>query len=196
MKRFMILVAMAAMTMSVMAQVASVRLTIGLNGVEIEEAKAMQPDTVMPNGEWQKVVQSEMTAKDGFKYVRQVLAKIVPNYQHNVQLEDTTDCKLVVTTALPLMAKAKSGYWYQGSYNLTITITMKDNRYRVSGEEVKCLTGIDVNVPGVDTSQGLPFNIVEKNTDGSIQHDLRLKAGILVAQINKMLKKQKADNDF
>ena len=192
MKRFVILAAMAAMTVSVMAQAGSVRNTIGLEGVEIEKTKVMQPDTVMPNGEWQKVVQSEMTAKDGFKYVRQMLAKIVPNYQHNVQLEDTTDCKLVVTAALPLMAKTKSGYWYHGSYNLTL----KDNRYRVSGEEVKCRTGIDVNVPGVDTSQGLPFHIVSKDTDGAMQRDLRWKAGKLVALIDKMLKKQKADNDF
>lgn len=195
MKKFFVLALMSMVVLTAEAQTV-VRQMVDLNGIEIEEGKAMQPDTVMPNGEWQRVVQSEMTAKDGFKYMRQVLAKVVPDYQHNMQVADTADYKIVVTAALPLMAKTKSGYWYQGSYNLTLTFAMKDNRYRVSGEGVKCQTGLEVNVPGVDTSQGLSFHIVSKNTEGALQRDLQSKAGQLVALFDKMLKKQKMEDDF
>ena len=187
---------MAAMAVGVMAQGGVGRRMINLDGVEFEVAKTMRPDTVMPNGEWQKVMESQMLAKDGFKYMRQALAKLVPDYQQNVQLEDTTDCKVIVKVALPLMARSKSGYWNKGLYNLTLTVAMKDNRYRVSGEEVKCETGLNIRVPGVDTSEGLSFSSIGKDTDGELQRDLQRRAGELVAQIDKMLKKQKADDDF
>ena len=198
MKRLVILAAMALVVLVAGAQGGSVRKAIELNGVGLEAAKAMQPDTVMPSGEWQRVMQTEMTAKEGFKYMRQVLAKLVPDYQRNVQLEDTTDCKLVVTAALPLMARKKSGYWLHGQYNLALTIAMKDNRYRVSGEDVKCQTGLEVglNVPGVDTSQGLSFSTIGKDTDGELQRDLQSRVGELLTLIDKMLKKQKEDEDF
>jgi len=198
MKRLVILAAMALVVLAAGAQVRGTRRIIELNGIKVEEARAMRPDTVMPNGEWQRVVQSEMTAKEGFKYMRQVLAKVVPNFQQNVQLEDTTDCKLVVTAALPLMARKKSGYWLHGQYNLALTIAMKDNRYRVSGEDVKCQTGLEVglNVPGVDTSQGLSFSTIGKDTDGELQRDLQSRVGELLTLIDAMLKKQKADDDF
>lgn len=196
MKRVFICVCLAVMTLAAVAQVGMGRRVIELDGVKAEESRAMRPDTVLTNGEWQRVVQSQMTAKECFKYMRQVLARMVPDYQRNVQLEDTTDCKLVVTVALPLMAKATNGYWYQGFYNLTLTVAMKDNRYRVSGENVKCQTGMEVNVPGVDTSQGLSFKIVSAETGGGMQRDLRWRAGQLVALIDKKLKRQKADNEW
>lgn len=194
MKRVFICVFLAVMTLAAVAQVGMGRRVIELDGVKAEESRAMRPDTVMPNGEWQRVVQTEMTAKECFKYMRQAMAKVMPDYQRNVQLEDSTDCKLVVTVALPLMAKTVNGYWYQGFYNLTLTLAMKDNRYRVSGENVKCQTGL--NVPGADNSQGLSFGIVSKDTNGGMQRDMRWKAGQLVALIDRTMKKQKADNEW
>ena len=194
----MIMAAVVLTTQATMAQGlrAQGRRMINTDGVEVEVIKAMRPDTVTPNGEWQKVVEMQMPAKEGFKYMRQALAKLVPDYQHNVQLEDTADCKIVAKVALPLRAQSKNGYWNQGQYNLTLTVMMKDNRYRVSGEDVKCETGLDIRVPGVDTSEGLEFSSYNKDSDGSFQRDLQWKAGQLMAKIDSMLKKQKTDNDF
>jgi hypothetical protein len=191
MKKMFILALMSVMVSAVSAQVVNTESVMGNR-----EATKMRPDTVMPNGEWQKVVETTLTAKEGFKYMRQTLAKIVPNYQRNVQMEDTTDCRLVVMTALPLMARAGSGYWLQGFYRMTLTVIVKDNRYRVSAEQVKCQTDLTVNVPGVDTSQGISFQTMSKGTNGGMQKDLRWQAGRMLAKIDAMLKKQKADDDF
>ena len=191
MKKIFVLALMAVVTvLQMQAQV------VNTDDVSVEDVKILLPDTVMPNGEWQKVVETTLTAKEGFKYMRQTLAKIVSNYQRNVQLEDTTDCRLVVMTALPLMVRAGSGYWLQGFYRMTLTVIMKDNRYRVSAEQVKCQTDLTVNVPGVDTSQGMSFQTMSKDTDGGMQKDLRWQAGRMLAKIDAMLKKQKADDDF
>ena len=191
MKKIFVLALMAVVTvLQMQAQV------VNTDDVSVEDVKILLPDTVMPNGEWQKVVETTLTAKEGFKYMRQTLAKIVSNYQRNVQLEDTTDCRLVVMTALPLMVRAGSGYWLQGFYRMTLTVIMKDNRYRVSAEQVKCQTDLTVNVPGVDTSQGMSFQTMSKDTDGGMQKDLRWQAGRMLTKIDAMLKKQKADDDF
>lgn len=191
MKKIFVLALMAVVTvLQIQAQV------VNTDDVSVEDVKILRPDTVMPNGEWQKVMETTLTAKEGFKYMRQTLAKIVPNYQRNVQLEDTTDCRLVVMTALPLMARDGSGYWLQGLYNMTLTVITKDNRYRVSAEQVKCQTDLTVNVPGVDTSQGISFQTMSKGTNGGMQKDLRWQAGRMLAKIDAMLKKQKADDDF
>lgn len=194
MKRLVIFAAMALVVLAAGAQGGGVRKAIELGGVKPEAAKAMQPDTVMPNGEWQRVVQSEMTAKEGFKYMRRVLAKVMPDFQQNVQLEDTTDCKLVVTAAVPLMASAKMGSYtslLEGLYDMTLTLMMKDNRYRISCEPVKCvLVG---STPGQAT---MTMADVIRHTNGLLQNDLKFKAGKLIALIDAMLKKQKADEDF
>lgn len=191
MKKFFVLAVVAVVAVLQMsAQV------VNTDNVSVEDVEILRPDTVMPNGEWQKVVETTLTAKEGFKYMRQTLVKIVSNYQRNVQLEDTTDCRLVVMAALPLMARAGSGYWLQGFYNMTLTVIVKDNRYRVSAEQVKCQTDITVNVPGVDNSQGMSFQMMSKDTNGGMQKDLRWQAGRMMAKIDAMLKKQKADDDF
>lgn len=195
MRRIMIFAAMALIVMSAAAQGVVRRQVIDLKSVKIEEAKAMRPDTVMPNGDWQKVVQTEMSAKDGFKYARQVLAKLVPDYQNNVQLEDTTDCKLVVTGALPLLASAKIGDYtslLEGMYDITLTILIKDSRYRISCESVKCLLGNSSPAAQVI----MPMADLISKTGSSLQKNLRIEAGRLVAMIDRMLKKQKSDNDF
>lgn len=198
MKKFFVWALMSMITATMCGQVGNGRRVIELDGIKAEESKVMRPDTVMPNGEWQKVIETKLTAKEGFKYMRQVLAKLVPDYQRNVQLEDTADCKLIMKVALPLMARKVSGYWLHGQYNLTLTVAMKDNRYRVSGEEVKCQTGLEVglNVPGVDTSLGLSFDTIGKDTDGALQRDLQWKAGQLVVMIDKMLRKQVSEEYF
>ena len=33
-----------------------------------QAATALQPDSVTPNGEWQKVIETTLTGKEGFKY--------------------------------------------------------------------------------------------------------------------------------
>lgn len=195
-KRMFLMATMVLVALAAQAQIGIGGKAIDLMSVEMGKAKAMRPDTVMPNGEWQKVKETQMSAKKCFKHMRQTLAKIVPNYQRNVQLEDTTDNKIIFAASLPLMARANNGYWYRGFYNLTLTIVMKDNRFRVAGENVKCQTGLDVNVPGVDTSQGLDFKIVGKETNGELQRDLQWKAGQLMVLIDDTLKKLKSEDDF
>lgn len=196
MKRMILMAAMVLVALAAQAQIGIGGKTIDLMSVDMGKAKVMRPDTVMPNGEWQKVEETQLSAKECFKYMRQALAKIVPNYQRNVQLEDTTDNKIIFAASLPLMARANNGYWYHGFYNLTLTIVMKDNRFRVAGENVKCETGLDVSVPGVDTSQGLEFKIVGEDTNGELQRDLQWKAGMLMALIDDTLKKLKSEDDF
>ena len=76
----MVLVALTAMGQMIRVA-AQEKQAVDLENVRGVEPIRMQPDTVMPNGEWQKVVQSEMSAKEGFKYLRQVMARIVPDYR-------------------------------------------------------------------------------------------------------------------
>ena len=196
MKKIMILAVTMLVALTAAGQRGVARRLVNTDGVEIEVAKAMRPDTVMPNGEWQKVVEMQMSAKEGYKYMRQALAKIVPDYQQNVQLEDTTDCKIVAKVVLPLMAKPEGQMLYQGYYTVTLTVAMKDNRYRISGENVKCDTGMNIKVPGVDTTDGEGFSLYSKDSGGAFQRDLQFRAGQLVAKIDAMLKKQKAEDDF
>jgi len=202
-KRMFLLIAVGMMAMTAAAQmqrtVAQKKQVVNLESVKFSEATSMRPDTVMPNGDWQRVVQSEMTAKESFKYARQVLARIVPDYQRNVQLEDTADCKIVVLATLPLLAQLKAPqttYKFNGTYDVTLTLTMKDNRYRVSGEAVKCSFTVKSDGYEVDRKTDRLMSEVSGMSDGTMQDDLRWKAGQLVTLIDRMLKKQKSDDDF
>lgn len=194
----MMLTAVTTSAQGVRAQAQTERV-VNLENVRGLEPLQMRPDTVMPNGEWQRVVQTEMTAREGYKYARQVLARVVPDYQQSVQLEDTADCKLVVTARLPLIASAESPrakFVFMGSYGVTLTLVMKDGRYRVSCEAVRCTFDVRTMGQVVDRKQDMLFQDANRLADGAMQFDLRMKAGKLVALIDSMLKKQKSDNDF
>lgn len=196
-RRILMMAAMVLVALAATAQ--GQRQAVNMDGVSTLDAMRMQPDTVMPNGEWQRVVQSEMSAKEGFKYAKQVLARIVLDYQRNVQLEDTADCKLVVTATLPLLATVKTervNFLYRGTYDVTLTVLMKDQRYRVSCENVICSYEVRTNGQTVDRKTKYTFEDAARMTDGNMQFDMRSKAGKLVYLIDSRLKKQKSDDDF
>ena len=202
-RRFLMMAAMVLMALAATAQVGRTaqgqRQAVNLDGVSTLDAMKMRPDTVMPNGEWQRVVQSEMSAKEGFKYAKQVMARIVPDYQRNVQLEDTADCKLVVTAPLPLLATVKTervDFLYRGTYDVTLTVVVKDQRYRVSCENVICSYEVRTNGQTVDRKSNYKFEDAARMTEGNMQFDMRSKAGRLVWLIDSRLKKQKSDDDF
>lgn len=202
-RRMFLMAAMVLVALTAMGQMTRVaaqeKQAVDLENVRGLEPIRMQPDTVMPNGEWQRVVQSEMTAKESYKYVKQVLARIVPDYQRNVQLEDTADSKIIVTATLPLLATVKTervNFLYRGTYDVTLTVLMKDQRYRVSCENVICSYEVRTNGQTVDRKTKYTFEDAARMTDGNMQFDMRSKAGKLVYLIDSRLKKQKSDDDF
>lgn len=193
------MMAVAAGAQGLRTQALQKKQIVDLESVSNLDAMEMQPDTVMPNGEWQRVVQSQMSAKESYKYARQVLARIVPDFQGNVQLEDTADCKIIVTATLPLLATVKSeraNFVYMGTYSVTLTVLTKDNRYRVSCENVTCSYEVRTMGQMVDRKTDRAFEDASRMTDGGMQLDMRWTAGKLVYLIDSRLKKQKSDDDF
>jgi hypothetical protein len=160
---------------------------------------SMRPDTVMPNGDWQKVVETQMSAKESFKYVRQALARLVPDYQGSVQLEDTASCKIIVTVPLPLAAyrtTERGKFEFIGTYDISLTLTMKDRRYRVSGEGTKCSYKVSMQGLAIDRVKGRDFGMANRLAGGTMLKDMPWRIGRLVYMIDSTMKKQKADDDF
>jgi len=194
MKKIFVLALMSVMVLQIQAQV------VNTDAVQTDkEATKMRPDTVMPNGEWQKVVETTLTAKEGFKYGKQVLARLVPDCQRRMKLQDEEDAKIVVEVPMNLLEFFKLGgseKWLTGSYTVTMTFLFKDGRYKVTAEDVKC--SYQMRMPGIliEEAQNEQFKLTNTVTSGALQNDMKDEAGRLLLLFARALEKQKADNDF
>jgi len=183
-----------AMVLQMQAQV------VNTDAVQTDkEATKMRPDTVMPNGEWQKVMETTLTAKEGFKYGKQVLARLVPDCQRRMKLQDEEDAKIVCEVPMNLLEFFKLGgseKWLKGSYTVTMTFLFKDGRYKVTAEDVKC--SYQMRMPGIliEEVQNEQFKLTNTVTSGALQNDMKEEAGRLLLLFARALEKQKADNDF
>lgn len=203
MKRMILMAVLVLTALMAQAQV-GMAVVYGKDVVDLDAATGigntkMRPDTVMPNGDWQRVVESQMSAKESYKYARQVLARIIPNYQSGVQLEDTADCKIIVKVPLALTAlmnTERGEIRFVGAYDVKLTLVMKDGRYRVSSESTTCSYKVSMQGQTLDSVRDSLFEMADCVSEGSMRKDLLWKAGKLVNLIDTMLKKQKADDDF
>lgn len=162
-------------------------------------AVRLQPDSVSPMGEWQKVIETKLTATEGFKYGRQVLARLVPDCQRRIKLEVEEDAKIVVEVPMNLLEFFKLGgsqKWLKGSYTVTMTFLFKDGRYKVMAEDVKC--SYQMRMPGIliDEVRNEQFKLTNIVTDGALQRDMKEEAGRVLLLFSRALEKQKADDDF
>jgi hypothetical protein len=195
MKKLFLMALMAVVTvLQMQAQVVNTESVMGNR-----EATKMRPDTVMPNGEWQKVVETTLTAKEGFKYGKQVLARIVPGFQQRVKLQDEEDAKIVVEVPLKLLKFFKLGQTEMsvtGSYTVTMTWLFKDGRYKVSAEDVKCTYQLKQSFHVIDQTRNEAFYSTNVKTSGALLLNLQDESSRLLLMFSKALEKQKADNDF
>lgn len=189
--------------MAVMVLVALVTMqgqVVNTESVMTEQAAiALQPDSVTPNGEWQKVIETTLTGKEGFKYAQQVLARIVPDYQRRVKLQDETDLKIVCEVPLKLLeffTMRQMQMMLTGSYMTTMTFIFKDGRYKVVAEDVKCTYQLKQSIYMVDQARNEAFYSTNVKTDKVLQKDMKEQAGWLLFLLSKALEKQKTDNDF
>jgi len=173
-------------------------LARSLGGLFDKEAEALRPDTVMPNGEWQKVVETTLTAKEAYKAARSVLARIVPKYQQRVQLEDAQDCKIICDIALELLGSYRSmgKELYTGIYQATMTFAFKDGRYKVKAEGVTCDYVIKYMGDTMGGERSASFRTTDGKTDGGLRRDMQMKAGLFLKAFKTELEKQKAEDDF
>lgn len=164
-------------------------------------AVRLQPDSVSPRGEWQKVIETKLTATEGFKYGKQVLARMVPDCQRRMKLEVEEDAKIVVEVPMKLLeffklGKSKTDTRLTGSYMVTMTLLFKDGRYKVMAEDVTCSYQMRQLGMMIDDVKGEPFNLTNAVTNGALQNDMREEAGRVLLLFSRALEKQKADNDF
>ena len=194
MKKIFVLALMSMMVLQMQAQV------VNTDAVMTDrEATKMRPDTVMPNGEWQKVVETTLTAKEGFKYGKQVLARLVPDCQRRMKLQDEEDAKIVCEVPMKLLEffmMRDTRMMLTGSYTVTMTFLFKDGRYKVTAEDVKC--SYQMKMPGmlVDQARGEAFYSTNVKSSGAVQRDMQDEAGRLLLLFARALEKQKGDNDF
>ena len=194
MKKMFVLALMSVMVLQMQAQV------VNTDAVMTDrEATKMRPDTVMPNGEWQKVVETTLTAKECFKYGKQVLARLVPDCQRRMKLQDEEDAKIVCEVPMKLLEffmMRDTRMMLTGSYTVTMTFLFKDGRYKVTAEDVKC--SYQLKMPGmlVDQARGEAFYSTNVKSSGAVQRDMQDEAGRLLLLFARALEKQKGDNDF
>lgn len=197
----MILVALMSLAVSAMsAQVeeATDQLRRSMSGLFDKEAEALRPDSVTPDGEWQKVVETTLTAQEAYKAARQVLARMVPKYQQRVQLEDAQDYKIICDVTMEMLGSYRSmgKELYTGVYHTTMTFAFKDGRYKVKAEGVTCdyLTKYMGDTMGSERAQA--FRTTNGKTEDGLRSDMQLKAGLFLKAFKTALEKQKADDDF
>lgn len=198
----MILVALMSLVVAVTAQAqveeATDQLRRSMSGLFDKEAEALRPDSVTPDGEWQKVVETTLTAQEAYKAARQVLARMVPKYQQRVQLEDAQDCKIICDVTMEMLGSYRSmgKELYTGVYHTTMTFAFKDGRYKVKAEGVTCdyLTKYMGDTMG--SERGQAFRTTNGKTEDGLRSDMQLKAGLFVKAFKTALEKQKADDDF
>ena len=164
-------------------------LARSLGGLFDKEAEALRPDSVTPDGEWQKVIETP----------RSVLARMVPNYQKCVKLEDEKECKIICDVAFELSGIQHTGLGNDlltGIYEMTMTLVFKDGRYRVKVEGVTCSYLRKFMGDVIGRERGEPFRTTNINTKGGMQNDMKRKAGQFMKSFSKALVTQKADDDF
>lgn len=194
MKKIFVLALMSMMVSAMSAQVVNTDAVM-----TDKEALKMQPDTVMPNGEWQKVIETQLTAQEGFKYGKQVLARIVPDFQRRVKLQDEEDAKIVCEVPVKLLeffTLGKTKTMLTGSYTATMTFIFKDGRYKVSAEDVTCSYQMKQASLLIEQVQKQEFKLANTITSGALQNDMKDEAGHVLLLFSRALEKQKADNDF
>lgn len=191
------MIVMALMSMVMMG--ASAQSNSALAALFDKEARALQPDTVMPDGEWQKVIETELKAQEAYKYARSVLARMVPNYQQRVQLEDEKECKIICDVALELLGSRGIGSdteLMEGMYQMTMTFVFKDGRYRIRAEGVTCTYLLKYMGSTMGSERGEAFRSTDVKARFRLRDDLKAKAGLFVKAFKKALEKQKGDDDF
>ena len=195
MKKMIVLVLMSVVTvLQMQAQVVNTESVMG-----DRDATKMRPDTVMPNGEWQKVVETTLTAKEGFKYGKQVLARLVPDCQRRMKLQDEEDAKIVCEVPMKLLEffmMRDTRMMLTGSYTVTMTFLFKDGRYKVTAEDVKCTYQLKQSITLIDQARDEAFYSTNVKSDGAMQRDMLDESGRLLLMFARALEKQKADNDF
>lgn len=199
MKKIFVLALMSMMVSAVSAQVTNSQVVNTESMLYESGAYKMRPDTVKPNGDWQKVIETQLTAKEGFKYGKQVLARIVPGFQQRVKLQDEEDAKIVCEVPLKLLKFFKLGQTEMsvtGSYTLTMTWLFKDGRYKVSAEDVKCSYQLKQSFHVIDQTRNEAFYSTNVKTSGALLLNLQDESSRLLLMFSKALEKQKADNDF
>ena len=162
-------------------------------------ARTMRPDSVSPRGEWQKVIETKLTAKEGFKYGKQVLARLVPDCQRRMKLQDEEDAKIVCEVPMALLEYFKlrgTEVSVKGNYTVTMTFLFKDGRYKVTAEDVKCSYQLKQSYQVIDQSRNEGFYMANVKASGALQRDMQDEAGRLLLLFARALEKQKADNDF
>ena len=191
----MFLMAMMALVVSAMsAQVVNTESVI-----TDRAARTMRPDSVSPRGEWQKVIETKLTAKEGFKYGKQVLARMVPDCQRRMKLQDEEDAKIVCEVPMALLEYFKlrgTEVSVKGNYTVTMTFAFKDGRYRIKAEDVRCTYQLKQSYQVIDQSRDEGFYMANVKTSGALQRDMQDEAGRLLLLFARALEKQKADNDF
>lgn len=202
MKKLMFMAVFAVLSLSAMGQTANAQndqFSRSMASFFDEEAKALQPDSVTPDGEWQKVIETPLKAQEAYKYARSVLARMVPNYQKCVKLEDEKDCKIICDVAFELSGIQHTGLgndFLTGIYEMTMTLVFKDGRYRVKVEGVTCSYLRKFMGDVIGRERGESFRTTNINTKGGMQNDMKRKAGQFMKSFSKALATQKADDDF
>jgi len=194
MKKMILMALMSMVVSAVSAQVVNTESMLTVSGTY-----KMRPDSVTPNGEWQKVIETSLTAKEGFKYGKQVLARIVPNFQQRVKLQDEEDAKIVCEVPLNLLQFFKlrgTDVSVKGNYTMTMTWLFKDGRYKVSAEDVKCTYQLRQSFNVIDQSSNESFYLTNVKTGGEMLNNIKGESSRLLMMFSKALEKQKADDDF
>ena len=194
MKRIIFLTAVIMVSMATMAQVVNTESVI-----TDRAARTMRPDSVSPMGEWQKVIETKLTAKEGFKYGKQVLARLVPDCQRRMKLQDEEDAKIVCEVPMKLLEffmMRDTRMMLTGSYTVTMTFLFKDGRYKVTAEDVKCTYQLKQSIMLIDQARNEAFYSTNVKSSGAVQRDMQDEAGRLLLLFARALEKQKADNDF
>ena len=196
----MAVVALTALTASAQNNDALTdELARSLGGLFDKEAEALRPDSVTPDGEWQKVIETPLKAQEAYKYARSVLARMVPKYQQRVQLEDAQDCKIICDMALELLGSYKvmgETELISGIYQMTMTFAFKDGRFRVKADGVTCDYVMKYMGDTIGRERGEAFRTTNGKTKDKSRSDMQLKAGLFVKAFKTALEKQKADDDF
>lgn len=194
----MALMSLVVLQMQAQVEEATDQLRRSMSGLFDKEAEALRPDSVTPDGEWQKVVETTLTAQEAYKAARSVLARIVPKYQQRVQLEDAQDCKIICDVTMEMLGSYRSmgKELYTGVYHTTMTFAFKDGRYKVTAEGVTCDYLTKYMGDTMSSERGQAFRTTNGKTEDGLRRDMQMKAGLFLKAFKTALEKQKAEDDF
>lgn len=162
----------------------------------LENMKAFIPDSINEDGEWYKVIETNLTAEETFKYAQASLASIVNNYQDNVQVEDKENKKIVCKVRTGLVSFEYIGndkYEMVGQYNFILTLTFKDNKFRARGEKVLC--NYNMRALGIKNKEEL-YIVLLHTSKGNLEKDFKRSISRFLYFLMEGIKKQQQDSDF